>query len=50
VVHSFYLKKIRNRHDYLRTLQTPAYQGETGKTLEDFMTKFLIFSTFSSPF
>lgn len=27
--------------DYLATLQTQAYQGETGKTLEDFMTKFL---------
>jgi hypothetical protein len=27
--------------DYLRTLQTQAYQGETGKTLEDFVTKFL---------
>jgi hypothetical protein len=27
--------------DYLRTLQTQAYQGETGKTLEDFITEFL---------
>ncbi len=27
--------------DYLRTLQTQAYQGETGKTLEDFIIKFL---------
>lgn len=27
--------------DYLMTLQTEAYQGETGKTLEDFITKFL---------
>ena len=27
--------------DYLRTLQTQAYRGETGKTLEDFLTKFL---------
>ena len=27
--------------DYLRTLQTQAYFGETGKTLEDFITKFL---------
>ena len=27
--------------DYLRTLQTQAYQGETGKTLEDFITRFL---------
>jgi len=27
--------------DYLRTLQTRVYQGETGKTLEDFITKFL---------
>ena len=27
--------------DYLRTLQTQAYLGETGKTLEDFITKFL---------
>jgi len=28
--------------DYLRILQIQAYQGETGKTLEDFITKFLI--------
>jgi hypothetical protein len=28
--------------DYLRTLQAPAYQGETGKTLEDYITSFLI--------
>jgi hypothetical protein len=28
--------------EYLQTLQTQAYQGETGKTLEDFITKFLI--------
>ena len=27
--------------DYLRTLQTQAYQGETGRTLEDFITRFL---------
>jgi hypothetical protein len=27
--------------DYLQTLQAQAYQGETGKTLEDFITKFL---------
>ena len=27
--------------EYLRTLQTQAYLGETGKTLEDFITKFL---------
>ncbi len=27
--------------DYLQTLQTQAYQGETGKTLEDFITEFL---------
>jgi hypothetical protein len=27
--------------DYLLTLQTQAYQGETGKTLEDFITRFL---------
>ena len=27
--------------EYLQTLQTQAYQGETGKTLEDFITKFL---------
>jgi len=27
--------------DYLQTLQTQAYCGETGKTLEDFITKFL---------
>jgi hypothetical protein len=28
-------------NEYLQTLQTEAYQGETGKTLEDFLTKFL---------
>jgi hypothetical protein len=27
--------------EYLRTLQTQDYQGETGKTLEDFITNFL---------
>jgi hypothetical protein len=27
--------------DYLQTLQTQAYYGETGKTLEDFITNFL---------
>jgi hypothetical protein len=27
--------------EYVQTLQAEAYQGETGKTLEDFMTKFL---------
>ena len=27
--------------DYLRTLQTQAYRGETGKTIEDFVVKFL---------
>ena len=27
--------------EYLRTLQTEAYQGETGKTLEDFIIKFV---------
>ncbi|MBI9047172.1 MAG: hypothetical protein JEZ06_21980 [Anaerolineaceae bacterium] len=27
--------------EYLELLQTPAYIGETGKTLEDFITKFL---------
>ncbi len=27
--------------EYLQTLQMEAYQGETGKTLEDFITKFL---------
>ena len=27
--------------DYLRALQTQAYRGETGKTLEDFITRFL---------
>jgi hypothetical protein len=27
--------------DYLRTLQTEAYEGETGKTLEDFIIAFL---------
>jgi hypothetical protein len=29
-------------HDYLRTFQTQEYDGETGKTLEDFLIKFLI--------
>ncbi|MHB8857398.1 MAG: hypothetical protein ACYC6K_12360 [Bellilinea sp.] len=28
-------------NEYLQTLQAQAYQGETGKTLEDFMVKFL---------
>ena len=28
-------------NEYLQTLQTEAYQGESGKTLEDFITKFL---------
>jgi hypothetical protein len=28
--------------EYLRTMQEDAYQGETGKTLEDFITEFLI--------
>ncbi|MEI7554716.1 hypothetical protein [Candidatus Chlorohelix sp.] len=28
-------------NEYLHTLQAQAYQGETGKTLEDFITKFL---------
>ena len=28
-------------HDYLRTLSTPTYQGETGWTLEDFLTHFV---------
>lgn len=28
--------------DYLRTIQTKTYEGETGKTLEDFLTEFLI--------
>ena len=28
--------------EYLETLRDPAYQGETGKTLEDILTKFLI--------
>ena len=27
--------------EYLQTLQTEVTQGETGKTLEDFMTKFI---------
>jgi hypothetical protein len=27
--------------EYLHGLQMPAHQGETGKTLEDFITKFL---------
>ena len=29
-------------NEYLQTLQSEAYQGETGKTLEDFITKFVI--------
>jgi hypothetical protein len=28
--------------EYLHTLRTEAYQGETGKTIEDFITEFLI--------
>ena len=28
-------------NEYLQTLQMEAFQGETGKTLEDFLTKFL---------
>ena len=28
-------------NEYLQTLQSEVYQGETGKTLEDFITKFL---------
>ncbi len=28
-------------NEYLRTIQTQSYQGETGKTLEDFMVEFL---------
>ncbi|MCX6682403.1 MAG: hypothetical protein NTY71_05395 [Methanoregula sp.] len=28
-------------HDYLRTLSTPTYQGETGWTPEDFLTSFI---------
>jgi len=27
--------------DYLRALQTQVYEGETGRTLEDFITRFL---------
>jgi hypothetical protein len=30
-------------NEYLQTLQSEAYQGETGKTLEDFITKFLTY-------
>jgi hypothetical protein len=29
-------------HDYLRTLSTPTYQGETGWAIEDFLTNFII--------
>jgi len=28
-------------NEYLHTLQDQAYQGETGRTLEDFIIKFL---------
>lgn len=32
----------RSPREYLQTLQADEYQGETGKTLEDFITKFLV--------
>ncbi|MCX5994666.1 MAG: hypothetical protein NTV59_01505 [Chloroflexi bacterium] len=35
-------------NEYLQTLQSEAYQGETGKTLEDFITKFLTHLTTSN--
>ncbi|MFC2165486.1 hypothetical protein ACFLT2_10895 [Acidobacteriota bacterium] len=34
------LEAYSTPHDYLRTLSTPAYQGETGWTSEDFLTHF----------
>ena len=35
------LESYSTPRDYLRTLSTPAYQGETGWTLEDFLTHFV---------
>ena len=35
------LEEYSTPHDYLRTLSTPTYQGETGWTLEDFLTHFI---------
>lgn len=35
------LEAYSTPHDYLRTLSTPTYQGETGWTPEDFLTHFI---------
>jgi hypothetical protein len=35
------LEPYSTPRDYLRTLSTPTYQGETGWTLEDFLTHFI---------
>ena len=35
------LEAYSSPHDYLRTLSTPTYQGETGWTPEDFLTHFV---------
>jgi hypothetical protein len=35
------LEAYSTPRDYLRTLSTPTYQGETGWTLEDFLTHFI---------
>jgi len=35
------LEALSTPRDYLRTLSTPAYQGETGWTPEDFLTHFI---------
>ena len=35
------LEEYSTPHDYLRTLSTSTYQGETGWTLEDFLTHFI---------
>lgn len=35
------LEAYSSPHDYLRTLSTPTYQGETGWTPEDFLTHFI---------
>ena len=35
------LETYRTPHEYLQTLQTPPYRGETGWTLEDFLTFFI---------
>ena len=35
------LEEYSTPHDYLRTLSSPTYQGETGWTTEDFLTHFI---------